>query len=132
MMNKLNNFGDLLRGYRKAKGHTLGAFAGILGMSATNLSDVELGRRQPLRVDQIERAAKILTLTEPQVDGLVTAAAATRGAIELRLDDCRRDAAAFGAILMREWSTMSHDDVEQLNALVRKLGSNKPKKVGNP
>lgn len=126
-MNKMNIFGDLLREYRKAKGHTLGAFAGILGMPATNLSDVELGRRQPLRVDQIERAAKILELTESQVDELVTAAAAARGAIELPLDG-RRHAAEFGATLMREWPTMTPDDVEKLDALVRQLGSNKSKK----
>lgn len=122
-----NKFGDLLREYRKAKGITLGAFAGILGMPATNLSDVELGRRQPLRVELIERAAKVLELTEAQVDELVAAAAESRGAIELPLDG-RTHAAEFGVALMREWSTMTPDDVERLNALMRELGSNKPKK----
>jgi hypothetical protein len=96
-------------------------------MPATNFSDIELGRRQPLRVEMIERAAKVLALTEAQVDELVAAAAESRGAIELPLDG-RTHAAEFGAALMREWSTMTPDDVERLNALVRELGSNKVKK----
>lgn len=127
MTSKMNKFGDLLREYRKSKGITLGAFAGMLGMPATNLSDIELGRRQPLRVDLIERAAKVLELTESQVDELVAAAAESRGAIELPLDG-RTHAAELGAALMREWPTMTTDDVERLSAFVRELGSNKVKK----
>jgi transcriptional regulator with XRE-family HTH domain len=127
MSNMKNKFGDLLREYRKAKGYSLGVFAGSLGMPATNLSDIELGRRQPLRIELIERAAKVLELSEAQVNELAATAAESRGSIELPLDG-RTHAAEFGATLMREWSTMTQEDVERLNELVRELGSSKVKK----
>lgn len=127
-MKGTKNFGDLLREHRKGKNITLGAMAGILGMPATNLSDIELSRRSPLRIDAIERCAKVLELDDRQVDELVSAACLYRGAVELPLDTNNPSAVEFSAALSREWPSLTADQYRRLSEIVREGDKKKPGK----
>jgi len=52
-------FGDALEAWRKCQGHTIRAFAKILGITASTLSDLETGRRIPSTARAAAIAKKI-------------------------------------------------------------------------
>lgn len=72
-----SRFGAILRAARAAHGVTLARLATTLGVSVPYLSDVEHGRRKPLRHELIQKAAVLFEDIEP----LLTAAAIERGTI---------------------------------------------------
>lgn len=125
-MTQTNIFGELLREYRKAKDIKLGRLAGMLGVPASNLSDVELGRRPPLSGLQIARCAQMLELDTGEIDALFRAASAWRGAFELPVS-ANPSAMDLGAALMREWPSMTTDVFQQINRVVAEHAAKKSK-----
>lgn len=71
-------FGELLRKERLAAQRTLREVAAWLGLSVPYLSDVEKGRRLPLRVEHVRKLAPFLGI-EP--DALVMAASVERSLV---------------------------------------------------
>jgi len=126
MPTNAKKFGETLREHRKAKNIKLGRLAGQLGVPASNLSDVELGRRPPLGGDQIARCARLLELNNEQVDDLLTKASQWNEAwvLPMRAGECAMET---GAALMREWQNMPTDVMRQINELVRDHANKKPK-----
>lgn len=63
-MTAATSFGAVLRSKRLAHGVTLARLAATLGVSVPYLSDVERGRRSPLRAALIENAATLAAISE--------------------------------------------------------------------
>lgn len=76
----MTKFGEALRKERKKAGKTLGEAAKVAGVAISYLSDVELGRRNPLKTQQI---LKIAELFECDAERLVLAAAKERGGVTI-------------------------------------------------
>ena len=72
-------FGDVLRRARHDDEKTLGDVAGMLGVSAVYVSDVERGNRRPFTNERILQVAEFVN-TDPAP--LIAAAVVERGAIE--------------------------------------------------
>jgi len=118
MASTTKKFGETLREYRKSKQIKLGRLAGMLGVPASNLSDVELGRRPPFNGSQIERCVTLLELTDAQHDELLQLASKRTDAwvLPVRAGTLSMET---GAALMREWPNMTTDVMKQINDLVR-------------
>jgi len=127
-MDKFNKFGGLLRELRKMSNISLGDMADRLGIAASYLSDVELGRRHPFRTETIERCGEILGLSNDQVGELIAAASVQRRAVELPLDPTNQAAVDAGAALMREWPNYSSEAYRQIKALAEQLAAAGKKK----
>ena len=105
-----NTFGNLLRRQRTAAGKTMGDLARHLGVSVTYVSDVERGYRAPLTRANIIKTADFLGIGPSP---LLIAAAERQGAFALDADVGPR-ARAVGAALMRSWSGLSDQDLEEI------------------
>jgi transcriptional regulator with XRE-family HTH domain len=118
MANNTKKFGEVLREHRKTKNIKLGRLAGTLGMPASNLSDVELGRRPPFSGAHIGHCVIELGLTEAQHDELLKLASQwnEEWVLPMRTGSCAMET---GAALMREWPNMTTDVMRQINELVR-------------
>ena len=118
-------FGDLLREHRKRRELTLGQLAEKMKVAPSYLSDIELGRRNPLKKESIDQLAGVLDLSKADVDALLDAAQADRGQFEIPAD--RRNAAAyeFGAALAREWTSMNSGDYQQLMQVLERIRQSK-------
>jgi len=127
MTNDSRSFGDMLRDLRKGRGVNLGDMADSLKVAASYLSDVELGRRHPFKVEMIEKIGSILDLNEAQVKALIASASVSRGGFELPIDAHNQAAIDAGAALMREWPNFSPDSYRQLQELAERLASEKKK-----
>ena len=55
----MRRFGELIQKYRIDADQTLDSVADVLGVSPAYLSEVELGRKPPLRRSRIEKLAKL-------------------------------------------------------------------------
>jgi hypothetical protein len=95
-----------------------------LGISPSHQSDIELGRRRPLRLGQIERCTKFLGLTDLQLQDLLSAALVDRRSIDLPLDDKAPSAIDAGVALMRAWPKMSGHEHTALIEFLKELMGN--------
>lgn len=59
-------FGDFLSQKRKEKGLTLRSIADKINLSASYISDIEKGRRNPPEINLLENLAEILSLTDEE------------------------------------------------------------------
>ncbi len=124
-MKNSNTFGDRLRELRKGRGINLGDMAERLDIAPSYLSDVELGRRHPFRVDAIERCAQIMQLDAIEARDLIAAASVQRGAIELPVDPGNQQAVEAGAALMCAWPTLSTENYLELSEFIKRVSTKK-------
>lgn len=82
-----SKFGEFIAERRKEKGIGLRKMADIMGISAAYWSDIEKGRRNPPAMDKIEEIAKILELTQEEIDYVIDLAADDRGEIPMDLPE---------------------------------------------
>lgn len=80
LMQIKGTFGTLVRERRAGAGMTLGALAGILGISVPYLSDIELGRRNPFDAARMKILGEALGIDLAELE---KAAAVSRGVFEL-------------------------------------------------
>jgi transcriptional regulator with XRE-family HTH domain len=112
-----NDFGRLLRTKRTKAGKSMLQVADLLGVSVAYISDVERGRRSPLRADRIEEVAKYLHVDAAE---LAAAAASSRGVYELPATGVTSKARAVGAALMRGWPTLSEEKLAEIESIIKK------------
>lgn len=79
------SFGRMLRSIREGEERSLAAFAKQLGISRTNLSDIELGRRG-VSVERAAAWAKLLGYHEGQFVQLALQAELDAAGIKLKVD----------------------------------------------
>lgn len=118
-MTRSQRFGETLRKRRNAAGKTLGDIARFLGVSIPYVSDVERGARAPWDEKRIRAVAAFLG-TDP--DGLLAAAAESRGAFELDASRASRTKREVGIALMRGWTGWDDEDLSKLKAFLETLG----------
>jgi len=100
---------------------TLGDLADRIGVSVAYISSVERGVKPPLSEDRIRQVAKAAGISP---DGLLEAAAESRGAFLLDSNHRSSVAKDVGAALMRGWPDLSD---RQLRA-IGKIVEGKPKR----
>jgi transcriptional regulator with XRE-family HTH domain len=108
-------FGKLLRSRREAADQSMGALARHLGVSVSYLSDVERGHRAPLVADKIKKAAVFLNTDERP---LLAAAAEVRGAFQLDVTAVSQEHRQVGAMLARQWASLSENQLEGIRELL--------------
>jgi transcriptional regulator with XRE-family HTH domain len=113
-------FGDILRGTRERASMTMGEVARALGVNVTYLSDVERGRRVPPSAERILHIARILGANPVP---LLEAAARVRGAFELEAEGITDQARNVGAQLQAQWSSLSADDLNGIEAVLTRKKS---------
>jgi transcriptional regulator with XRE-family HTH domain len=109
-------FGELLRRLRVKADRSMGQVARQLGVSVTYISDVERGKRAPLRPERIEKVAKYLNADPAD---LLDAAGRSRGVFELDAAAVSPKAREVGAALMRGWPGFSDDKLEKIAAAIK-------------
>lgn len=82
-----SKFGDFIAERRKARGIGLRTMADLMGISAAYWSDIEKGRRNPPAMDKIEEVARILELSQEEVEHIIDLAADDRGEIPMDLPE---------------------------------------------
>jgi len=122
---KHKTFGETLRERRKGRRIQLGTLATMLDVAPSYLSDIELGRRPPLRADLIRRCATLLDLDDRGLDELLEAATVERDTFELPVEHHIPESIELSATLMREWTQMSPDNKRAVTNFVRELKQNK-------
>ena len=112
----MNTFGPRLREARRSAGKTLEDVASHLGVSIPYVSDIERGNRAPLSNAKISVVAAFLGT---DAEDLICAAAESRGSFDLDplQSPMHRET---GAVLMRGWSELSGEDLENIRAIVNK------------
>jgi transcriptional regulator with XRE-family HTH domain len=109
-------FGEMMRNLRLKAGKTMGDMARYLSVSVTYVSDVERGTRAPLTPEKILKVADYLNVDSKP---LLATAARSRGAFELNVNVATSPKAMeVGALLMRGWSDLSEDELEQIKAII--------------
>lgn len=103
-------FGELLRAKRAAAGYSLRSLAGVLGLSASYLCDIEDGRRRPLGAEHLQSAAAALGV---DVLELEKAAAVSRGVFELAAGPTQLHV-DVGAELAGMWTALSASDLSSI------------------
>lgn len=91
-------FGRRVRGLRQGADKTLHDLAERLGVSVVYVSDVERGRRPPMRLELIDQVAELLDADAAELHQL---AAEARGAFSIPTDHLPTPARAFLARLAR-------------------------------
>ena len=102
-----------MRKQRKLAGLTLGGLAKAVGVSTSYISDLEHGRRAPLKTEQILRIARAL---DCDPEGLLVAAAAARGEVTVSSKDSQRMNLAIG--FARALDHMSPEQVEAMRKII--------------
>lgn len=115
----MNLFGRLLRRRREEAGKTMGDLADLLQLSVPYLSDVERGRRAPFHPDRLREIARFL---RTDFDELYEAALQSREAFELDAVNVTPQAREVGAALMRGWSDLTPDQLQQIAKVIEKPG----------
>lgn len=111
-------FGKTLRAMRERAGCSVTGLARHLGVSVPYLSDVEHGRRAPLRDELLRQACALLGGDIDDLGLLVWAAAQDRGHVELPFYQnaiCLRVLAQ----LQTAWPTLSVDHLLQLDEMTK-------------
>lgn len=80
-------FGDFIAEKRKEKGISLRKMADLLDISPAYWSDIEKGRRNPPNINKIEEIAKLLGLTDDEIDNLIDMASDDRNEIPMDLPE---------------------------------------------
>ncbi len=111
----MNEFGKMLRQARTAAGISMGKLARHLEVSVTYVSDVELGKRAPLVVEKIRRAAELIGA---DAEPLERAATKVRRQYVLQGQNVSPTAQATGAALARGWAEMSDETLDRIRQLV--------------
>lgn len=111
-------YGELLRELRKQKRKTLGDVARALDVTVAYVSDVELGRRNPLAREQTLIVAELFEIDATE---LLRAAVATRRRLELDLSKTGAAGVEHAATLAREWPTFDEADFRQLHEALREI-----------
>lgn len=86
-----NRFGKLVTKKRKEKEISLRGMAELLELSPSYWSDIEKGRRNPPNLNILEKLAKILDLTNGELDEMVDLASEDRDEIPMDLPDYIKD-----------------------------------------
>ena len=81
MSKDFKTFGDLLEFKRKEKGLSIRKLAELLKITPAYLSDIEKGRRYAPDKERLEDIAKILLLTEDEINIMFDLAGETKGEI---------------------------------------------------
>lgn len=118
-------FGELLKECRKRRDVTLGQLAEKMDVAPSYLSDIEHGRRNPLKKEAIEQLVRILDLNKADQDALIDAAQAVRGQFDIPADPQNAAAYTFGAALAREWTSMNSGDYEKLMTVLEQIRQSK-------
>jgi transcriptional regulator with XRE-family HTH domain len=108
-------FGDLLRQVRSTAGMTLGDLADRMEVSVAYISSVERGVKSPLSEDRIRQVAEAAMISP---DGLLAAAAESRGAFLLDTGHQSPVAREVGAALMRGWPDLSDVQLRAIGKIV--------------
>jgi transcriptional regulator with XRE-family HTH domain len=114
-------FGELLRRRRQAANRSLKEVADLLGCSVVYMSDVERGRRNPLRADAV---IQVSTFLGTPATPLLQAAASQRGIFELEALRVTPRAQEVGARLSRGWERLSDTQLNEIDEIVAR-GSEK-------
>lgn len=109
-------FGDLLKEWRGRAGKSMGDIARYLSVSITYVSDVERGVRPPYVTEKIMKVAHFLNIPPHGIEQLLHAAAQWRGTYELNVGTQQHNDVA--AALMRGWSSLSENQLQQIQAIV--------------
>ena len=76
-------FGQEIREKRVQKCMTLSKVAKAVGISVSNLCDIEQGRRKPFKPSQLKAFSNFLELTKEEAEGLKKLAVSQRDSIEI-------------------------------------------------
>jgi transcriptional regulator with XRE-family HTH domain len=93
----------------------MGEVARHLGVSVTYVSDVERCIRAPFTSDRLREAA---TFVGANLERLLEAAAVSRGAFELDASNVSATAREVGGMLMRDWTELDDDKLEQIKKVL--------------
>lgn len=119
-------FGELLRAKRVAAGYSLRSLAGVLGLSASYLCDIEDGRRRPLGAEHLQSAAAALGA---DVLELEKAAAVSRGVFELAAGPTQLHV-DVGAELAEVWPRLTSGDLTAIREELRGGSLRRSRKAG--
>lgn len=86
-----NQFGEFITKKRKEKEITLRGMAELLDLSPAYWSDIEKGRRNPPNLNILQEVAKILMLSNGELDEMVDMASVDRDEIPMDLPDYIKD-----------------------------------------
>lgn len=95
----------------------MGDLARFLKISIPYLSDVERGNRPPLLNERIVAAAEYLDIDPVP---LLRMAGEERGSFDLDAEKVSPKAREVGAALMRTWSNLSDEELEQIADVVER------------
>src|SRR5699024_6269787 len=123
--------GRRVRHLRKKKGQTLADLAAELGTSASQLSLLENGKREP-RLSQLQQLAKIFEVTLDDLFGAEPPS--KRAALEIELEKTQRGPlyAAMGLPAVRISHRLPMDVLESLVALQRELKQRLEEQAATP
>ena len=82
-----NQFGDFIAKKRKEKEISLRGMAELLNLSPAYWSDIEKGRRNPPNINILHELAKVLGLSNGEIDMMVDMASEDRDEIPMDLPD---------------------------------------------
>lgn len=82
-----NKFGEFISEKRKSKKISLRKMADSLDLSPAYLSDIEKGRRNPPRIEILEKLSDLLGLSQGEFDNMVDMASEARDEIPMDLPD---------------------------------------------
>ena len=114
MMETNLRFGDVLRKKRLAKGYSLRAFAKVVGVSPTYLSQVEQSNIQPPTAERVHRMAELL---EENSDEWIALA----GRVPQDLPGIIQEQPTEMSELLREASGLTAEQLRKLTKQARKL-----------
>lgn len=86
-----NQFGEFVAERRKAKDISLRKMAELLDLSPAYWSDIEKGRRNPPNINKLEEIAKLLGLSQKEIDMMIDMASEDRDEIPMDLPEYIKD-----------------------------------------
>src|SRR5690349_9914176 len=114
-------FGQLLRSKREAKGISLTEMAKKMGISASYLSDVELGRRDPWHLERTVAWVTHLGGSETDLQEVLEAMVRGKRSITLHIDQSNAQQVKCAVTLMCCWERLSDFQLGQLYEFLDKL-----------
>lgn len=112
-------FGKKLREVREAARRTMKNVAEHMQWSVVYVSDIERGRRNPPKAEEIKRIAAFIGTDALE---LLDLARRERGKIELDLNGSRPEIETAGLVFARSWTDMSEEQARQIIKILGKEG----------
>ncbi len=102
-----NKFGEFISEKRKSKKISLRKMADSLDLSPAYWSDIEKGRRNPPRIEILEKLSDLLGLSQGEFDNMVDMASEARDEIPMDLPDYIKNS-ELAKVALRKASRMTN------------------------